>query len=66
MVLMDIKENIQDIESMIAMIEVSSSMMLFSALLLICNDVKTKRQNPSRFAAVFKMWGEVLLDMEQR
>lgn len=48
------------------MIEVSSSMMLFSALLLMCNEVKTKRQNPSRFAAVFKMFGEVLFAMEQR
>lgn len=63
---MEINENIQDIESMIAMIDVSSSIMLFSALLLICNEVNTKRQNPRRFAAVFRICGEVLFAIGQR
>jgi hypothetical protein len=43
-----------------AIIDVISSMVLAVILLLTCNEVITKRQNPRRLAAVFKICWEVL------
>ncbi len=54
-VLMEINENIQEKVSSMAITEVISSMMLVSVLSVICNAVMTNRQNPKRFAEVFKM-----------
>ncbi len=59
-VLMDTNENIQEKVRSIAIIEVTSSMILDSALLLICNEVITKRQNPNKFADVLRMCCDVL------
>lgn len=50
----------QEKVSNIATAEVNSSMMCVSDLLAICNDVITKRQNPNRFAEVFRICCEVL------
>src|SRR4030095_16476928 len=55
------KENKQEIVSKIATPEVSSSIILFSALSETCSEVITKRQNPKRFAEVFKICCEVVL-----
>ena len=54
------KENKQEIISKIAITEVSSSIILLSALSVKCSEVITKRQNPKRFAEVFKICCEVL------
>lgn len=54
-VLMDPKEKMQENVSNTAMNEVSSSIIRVSARLAMCNDVITKRQNPKRFAEVFRM-----------
>ena len=51
----DIKENMQEHVSIRAITEVRSSMMLVSALLVILNEVITKRQNPNRLAAVLSI-----------
>lgn len=42
------------------MIEVNSSIKLFSTLLETCKEVIIKRQNPSKLAEVFKMCCDVL------
>ena len=54
------KENKQETLSKIATTEVSSSIMLLSALSVKCNEVITKRQNPKRFAEVFKICCDVV------
>jgi len=54
------KENKQEIISKIAITEVSSSIILPSALSVKCSEVITKRQNPSRFAEVFKICCDVV------
>ena len=59
-VLIDANEKMQEKVSNIATQEVNSSMMCISDLLEICNDVITKRQNPKRFAEVFRICCEVL------
>jgi len=46
--------------SNIAMRDVNSSIILDSDLFVICNEVITNRQNPRRFAEVFKMCWEVV------
>jgi len=55
------KENIQENVSKMETIDVSSSMKWVSIGLAICREVMIKRQNPSRFADVFNIWGDVLL-----
>ncbi len=60
LVLIEIKEKIQEKLSITPTKEVSLSRRWVSPKLLICNDVITKRQNPRRFAEVPKIWGEVL------
>ena len=57
----DTKENIQEAVNRIATIDVNSSIKWVSIGLAIWREVMIKRQNPSRFAEVFKIWGEVLL-----
>jgi ATP-dependent protease Clp ATPase subunit len=52
---MEIKEKILEKVSKIAIIEVDSSMRLFSILSAICNEVMTNRQKPKRVADVFKI-----------
>lgn len=51
----EIKERKQEIISRIAITEVNSSILVISLLLLMCKEVMTTRQNPSKLAAVFKM-----------
>ena len=57
------KENKQETVSKIATTEVSSSIMLLSALSVKCREVITKRQNPKRFAEVFKICCDVVFDI---
>jgi hypothetical protein len=52
---MEINETIQEKVSNTATIEVNSSIMCVSTRFAMCNDVITKRQNPKRFADVFKI-----------
>ena len=54
------KENKPETLSKIAITEVNSSIILLSALSVKCSEVITKRQNPKRFAEVFKICCEVL------
>ena len=54
------KENKQETLSKIAITEVSSSIILPSALSVKCSEVITKRQNPKRFAEVFKICCDVV------
>ena len=54
------KENKQETINKIAITEVSSSIILLSALSVKCNEVITKRQNPKRFAEVFKICCDVV------
>lgn len=58
---MEINEKIQEHVSKTAIIEVNSSMIRVSIWLVIRKEVITKRQNPRRFAEVFKMCWDVLL-----
>lgn len=55
LVLIDANEKIQENVSITATQEVNSSTMRVSVGLAMCNDVMTKRQNPKRFAEVFRM-----------
>lgn len=57
---MDTNENMQENVSSIAIIEVNSSMILVSLLLVMFKEVITKRQKPKRFADVFNICCEVL------
>ena len=57
------KENKQETINKIAITEVSSSIILLSALSVKCNEVITKRQNPKRFAEVFKICCDVVFDI---
>jgi len=52
---MEANEKMQEKVSNIATQEVNSSMMCVSVLLAMCSDVITKRQNPNRFADVFRI-----------
>lgn len=63
---MEIKEKKQEKVSINAITEVNSSIMLDVALFVICNEVITKRQNPSRFAAVDNICCDVLFAMAER
>src|SRR5665648_743280 len=60
---MEKNEKKQERVSIRATTEVNSSMRLDSILVLKCNEVITKRQNPKRFAEVFRMCCEVLLSL---
>ena len=60
LVLIDTNENIHDKVKSTVMIEVRSSIILVSALLAICKELITKRQNPKRFADVFRICWDVL------
>ncbi|MCU7550704.1 hypothetical protein OCK74_16420 [Chitinophagaceae bacterium LB-8] len=60
-VLIEMNEKVEERVSSKAIREVNSSMIVFAVLLVKCNDVRTIKQNPSKFAAVPKMCGEVLL-----
>lgn len=51
----EINEKKQEKARINAIIEANSSMALDVALLVTCNDVITKRQNPRRFADVGKI-----------
>jgi hypothetical protein len=61
LVLIEIKEKIDETVSSKAIIEVNSSMSVPSVLLEICSEVIMKRQNPRRFAEVLRICWEVLL-----
>jgi len=63
---MEKKEKKQEKVSRRATTDVNSSILLDSILVLICNEVITKRQNPKRFADVFKICWEVLFAILQR
>jgi hypothetical protein len=63
--LIDTNENIQDRVSIRPIKEVSSSIKLDSVLLVICNDVITKRQKPRRFAEVLRICCDVLFAIRQ-
>jgi len=65
-VLMEIKENKLENVRRIAVTAVRSSITCISVLLARCNEVITNRQNPNRFADVFKMCGEVFFGMPKR
>lgn len=54
-------ENIHEAVNRIATIDVNSSIKWVSNGLAMCREVMIKRQKPSRFADVFRIWGEVLL-----
>jgi hypothetical protein len=62
----EVNERIQDIVSRTATTEVNSSIIYDSILLAICNDVITKRQNPRRFADVFRICCDVLFAIRQK
>lgn len=55
------KDKEEDAVKRSAMTLVSSSSTLFSAVLVMCKEVKTKRQKPKRFAELPRMCCEVLL-----
>ncbi len=59
-VLIEINENTHETLRSNAIRDVSSSIRLFSDLLVKCSDETMIRQKPSRLAAVFKMCCEVL------
>ena len=63
---MEKNEKKQERVSRRATTDVNSSILLDSILVLICNEVITKRQNPKRFADVFKICWEVLFAILQR
>lgn len=63
---METNEKKQENVSNVATIEVNSSIKNVSVWLAICNDVITKRQNPSRLADVFKICCEVLFAITQK
>ena len=56
---MEINENKQDKVSNTARTDVNSSIICVSILSAIFNEVITKRQNPKRFADVFKICWDV-------
>lgn len=56
----DIKENKQEKDNNRAITEAASSIILEADLSVICKDVITKRQNPSRVAEVFSICDETL------
>jgi hypothetical protein len=53
---MEIKESIDEIESNSAIIEVSSSIKLFSDFSAKWSEVIINKQNPSSVAEVFNIW----------
>jgi len=63
---MEKNEKKQERVSSRATTDVNSSILLDSILVLIRNEVITKRQNPKRFADVFKICWEVLFAILQR
>lgn len=60
-VLIELKEKIHEKVSSTAMTEVNSSIRCVSVRLAMCSDVITKRQNPKRFADVFRICWDVWL-----
>lgn len=58
---METKENMHDAVRKMATIEVSWSIRWVSNWLLMCSEVMTNRQNPSRLAEVPSICGDVLL-----
>ena len=58
---MEIKERMHEKVRNMATMEVSISIILVSMISEMCREVITKRQNPRRFAEVFRMCFEVLL-----
>jgi len=63
---MEKNEKKQESVSSSATTDVNSSILLDSIFVLKCNEVITKRQNPKRFADVFKICWEVLFAILQR
>lgn len=57
---MDLNEKIHENVSITATQQVNSSSMRVSVKLAMCKDVITKRQNPHKFADVFKICWDVL------
>lgn len=64
-VLIEANENIQEHVRSNAMTEVNSSILLVSAVSVMCKDVITKRQKPKRFAEVFKICCEVVFAISE-
>jgi len=64
-VLIDIKEKIHETVRNKAITEDNWSKDLFSVLLVKCNEVIIKRQNPSKLAAVFNICCDVLFAINQ-
>jgi hypothetical protein len=60
MLRIDRKDKTQLIININIAIAVSSSIMLFSAILLILNEVRTTKQRPIRVAEVFRICGDLL------
>ena len=60
---MEVKDKTHEIVNNSATIDVNSSIICVSATFEICKDVITNKQNPNRFAEVFKMCCEVLFDI---
>ena len=52
---MEVNEKKHEKANTIAIADVNSSIILIAILLLICKEVMTKRQKPSRLADVLKM-----------
>ena len=63
--LIETNESREEIVKGSAMIDVNSSMRLFSVLFVRWREVITKSQNPSKFAEVPKICCEVLFDMDR-
>lgn len=59
------KDKMLERDKQIATRAVNSSMLLVSDMLVIWNDVITKRQNPKRFTEVFRMCSDVFFAMGQ-
>jgi hypothetical protein len=60
-VLIEANENIQEKVRNNAITEVNSSILVVSAVSVMCKEVITKRQKPKRFAEVFNICCEVVL-----
>jgi hypothetical protein len=58
---MEANDKMQDKISNIPITEVTSSIMLFSVLLVKCKDVRTMRQKPNKLAEVPRIWWDVLV-----
>jgi hypothetical protein len=63
---METNEKRQEKVNNTAKIRVNSSIKTLSVLSAMCNEVITKRQNPSKLAEVFKICCEVLFAIIQK